>query len=83
MEQEDKVRELAMAFDLMDEIIPLCIRDNEEETRLAIKEEIKKRFDSAIDDVERNAILTAQQQLKEMSFEELQEQAELLGDEDF
>ena len=59
------------------------IRDNEEETRLAIKEEIKKRFDSAIDDVERSAILTAQQQLKEMSFEELQEQAELLGDEDF
>ena len=83
MSQEDKVNELAMAFDLMDEIIPLCIKDTEEETRKAIKEEIKKRYEKATNELERNALISAQSKLDEFSFEELQEQAELLSDEDF
>ena len=83
MSQEDKVNELAMAFDLMDEIIPLCIKDTEEETRKAIKEEIRKRYEKATSELERNALISAQAKLDEFSFEELQEQAELLSDEDF
>lgn len=77
MDNETKVKELEMSFDITDEIISECILETEEETRAAIKEEIKRRFDRAKDDVERTAILLAKKRLDDMTFTELQELADL------
>lgn len=83
MDYERKTKELEMSFDLTDELLLICVKDTEEETRAAIKEEITKRFDKAKDDVARTAIILTEQRFKAMSFEEIKELAELLNGDDF
>lgn len=80
MDKETKAKELEMSFDLTDELLLECVRDTEEETRKALKEELKKRFDKARDDVERRSIIITEQRFEAMTFEEIQELAELVGD---
>ncbi len=69
MDYQQKTKELQKAYALLDEICLLCLKETEEETRKAIKEEIKKRFERASDDVERSIVLTVQQYLKNMTYE--------------
>ena len=69
MDYQEKINEYQKAFALLDEICLLCLKETEEETRKALKEEIRKRFERAPDDVERSIVLTVQQYLKNMSYD--------------
>ena len=71
MDFASKNKEMKLAFDLLDELCIKCFRYSEEETRIAIKEEIKHRFDHARDDVMRSAILTVQQYFKNMTHQQI------------
>ena len=71
MDRKTKIKEMQMAFDLLEKMCISCFRDTEEETRIAIKEEIKYRFDHAKDDATRSAILCVQQYLKNMTYEQI------------
>ena len=71
MDLETKNKEMQMAFDLLDELCIKCFRFSEEETRKAIKEEIKYRFDHAKDDATKSAVLCSQQYLKNMTHQQI------------
>ena len=67
MDYARKTKEYQRAFDLLDEMCIICFKETNKETREAIKKEIKRRFESAKDDVERSVVLMVQQYLKGMS----------------
>ena len=71
MDFEKKTKDLQKAFELLDKLCIICFKETEEETRLAIKKEIAKRFEKAKDDEERSIVLTVQQYLKGMSYTDI------------
>ena len=69
-------------FDIMDKMFKLCVRDTEEETR---REMLKFKTDlikNCKDIRNKMAAVEAYESIKVMSFEEIQEMADLLIDDD-
>lgn len=73
MDYEKKTKDLQKAFELLDKLCIICLKETDRETRIAIKQEIARRFEKARDDEERSIILTVQQYFKGMSYFDIYE----------
>ena len=75
-----KSKIMSMSFDIIDDILPSCIKKDEESTREAIKKALTDRLDSTTDKLEREAIIKAYSTLKDLSFDYLKELYEVIAD---
>ena len=76
------IAQLERSFEIMEEVVFANIGGGEEASREAIKKDIEQRLANASDPFERGAIVDAYNKLKSMSFEELEELASILEEDE-
>ena len=79
MTDRERVELLSRTFDLFDELLLSCVKDSEEDTRRAIRDEVIKRGDATDDEFEKRALMDAYKRLEVLSYEEMVDLRDTIG----
>lgn len=80
MDHKTKIYIIARSFDLAENIACKCLKETDEATRAAIKEEVLKRYEKNKNNLnEKIALMEAYKRLEETCYAELAETVDLLG----